>query len=163
MLSVVEGDTLPDFSLSDADGQTVSRQQLGGKPFVLYFYPKDDTPGCTTEALDFSALLKKFEALGAEVFGVSPDSVAKHCKFRDKQGLKVRLLADEEHQLLKAVGVWAEKRSFGRTSMGVERTTLLVDADGRIARIWPKVKVSGHAVEVLDAVRELNAAPSISR
>ena len=158
MLTIAEGDTLPDFSLSDADGELVTRQKLSGKPFVLYFYPKDDTPGCTTEALDFSALLKKFEALGAEVFGVSPDSVARHCKFRDKQGLKVRLLADEDHQLLKAVGVWAEKRNFGRVSMGVERTTLLVDANGKVAKIWPKVKVSGHAVEVLEALRALPSA-----
>ncbi|MBO0902064.1 peroxiredoxin [Jiella sonneratiae] len=154
-MTISVGDPCPDFSLPDDRGETVSLGQLRGTPFVLYFYPKDDTSGCTREAVDFSGLAGAFEAAGVRVFGVSPDPVKMHAKFRDKHDLSVRLLSDEEKALLSAVGVWVEKSMYGRKYMGVERTTALVDAGGSVARLWPKVKVPGHAEEVLEAARQL--------
>jgi len=154
------GQHCPGFDLPEADGGHVTSDSLAGHPFVLYFYPKDDTSGCTVEAIEFSALIEQFAAIGVPVFGVSPDPVKKHCKFRDKHDLKVRLLSDEDKTLLQAFGVWAEKSMYGRTYMGVERTTALVGADGRIAQIWPKVKVAGHAQEVLSAAQALSAQPA---
>ena len=151
------GDLCPDFSLPDDRGETVSKSDIKGKPFVLYFYPKDDTSGCTLEAVDFTRLKGDFEKAGVQVFGVSPDPVKKHGKFRDKHELAVRLLADEEKTLIAAFGVWVEKSMYGRTYMGVERSTALIGADGTIVRVWPKVKVPGHAAEVLAAVQELAA------
>ena len=150
-----KGKPCPQFSLPDDRGETVSLSDLKGKPFVLYFYPKDDTSGCTLEAVDFTRLKDDFDKAGVVVFGVSPDPVKKHGKFRDKHDLAVRLLSDEEKALLSAFGVWVEKSMYGRTYMGVERTTALIGADGRIARLWPKVKVPGHAEEVLAAAREM--------
>lgn len=149
------GSRAPAFSLPADDGSKVSLKDLGGKKIVLYFYPKDDTPGCTTEGIAFSALKKKFDAAGAVVLGVSKDSVEKHCKFRDKHGLTVRLLSDEDGGMLEAYGVWGEKSLYGRKFMGITRTTFLIDAKGVVRQIWPKVKVNGHADEVLAAVREL--------
>ncbi|MBP0617080.1 thioredoxin-dependent thiol peroxidase [Jiella mangrovi] len=156
-MSISAGDKCPDFTLPDDRGEMVSLDELKTKPFVLYFYPKDDTSGCTREAVDFSALSKDFEAAGVAVFGVSPDPVKKHEKFRDKHELTVRLLSDEEKSLLESFGVWVEKSMYGRKYMGVERTTALIDAGGTVARVWPKVKVPGHAEEVLQAARQLKA------
>ena len=156
-MTISVGDMCPDFSLPDDRGETVSLGDVKGKPFVLYFYPKDDTSGCTREAVDFSALSGEFAALDATVFGVSPDPVKKHEKFRDKHELTVRLLSDEEKTLLGAFGVWVEKSMYGRKYMGVARMTALIAADGTIARIWPKVKVPGHAAEVLEAAKQLGA------
>lgn len=155
MSTIEEGATCPDFALPDDRGETVTRDALAGAPFVLYFYPKDDTSGCTQEAIDFTRLVPDFATLGIPVLGVSPDPVKKHGKFRDKHELTVRLLSDEEKILLSAFGVWTEKSMYGRKYMGVERTTALIGADGRVAKLWPKVKVPGHADEVLAAARAL--------
>ena len=145
----------PDFALPDGDGAAISLQDLRGKPVVVYFYPKDDTAGCTAEAKDFTCLADEFGAAGAELIGISPDSPASHRKFIDKHGLSVRLLSDEEHTTAEAYGVWVEKAMYGRKFMGVERATFLIDKAGRIARIWRKVSVPGHADEVLAAVRAM--------
>ncbi len=149
------GSRAPDFALPDQDGHTLRLADFAGRPIVLYFYPKDDTTGCTAEALDFSALAEDFAAAGAAVVGVSPDSPKSHAKFRDKHALTIPLVSDEGKGMLEAYGVWAEKAMYGRKYMGVERTTMLVDGAGSIARIWCKVKVKGHAAEVLAAVRAL--------
>jgi len=149
------GTQAPDFTLPDETGTEVTLSALTGEPVVLYFYPRDDTPGCTTEALDFTALLPEFQAAGARVFGISKDTVAKHGKFREKRDLAVTLLSDAESDVCERYGVWVEKNMYGKKSMGIQRATFLIDADGKIARAWPKVKVAGHAAEVLDAVRAL--------
>jgi peroxiredoxin Q/BCP len=150
-----EGDKAPGFELPSDGGETVKLSQFKGKPVVVYFYPKDDTSGCTTEAIGFSNQIASFREAGAEVLGISPDSVKSHCKFRDKHGLKVILLADEEKQAIEAYGVWAEKKMYGRTYMGVDRSTFLIGKDGKLKRIWRGVKVPGHVDEVLAAVKEL--------
>ncbi|NRD46791.1 MULTISPECIES: thioredoxin-dependent thiol peroxidase [Corallococcus] len=143
------GDKAPGFSLPDQSGATVSLSQFKGRHVVLYFYPKDATPGCTTEACDFrdehSALVKA----GAVVLGVSPDSVASHQKFATKQGLPFSLLADPDHALADAYGVWGEKSLYGRKFMGLIRATFLIGPDAKVVRVWPKVKVAGHVAEVL--------------
>ncbi|PRD42044.1 peroxiredoxin [Phyllobacterium phragmitis] len=149
------GDNAPDFSLPRDGGGTLSLSALRGKPVILYFYPKDDTSGCTQEAIEFSGLKSDFDEIGATVIGMSPDSVKKHDKFKTKHQLSVDLAADEEKTVLQAYGVWAEKSMYGRKYMGVERTTFLIGADGRIARVWRKVKVPGHAAEVLQAAKAL--------
>ncbi len=149
------GNIAPDFELPRDGGGTVSLKTFSGKPVVLYFYPKDDTEACTKEAIAFTGLLPEFEKAGASVIGVSPDSVKKHDKFAMKHGLSVILAADEDTALANLYGVWKEKSMYGRTYMGVERTTFLIGADGRIARIWPKVKVAGHAEEVLESLKAL--------
>lgn len=149
------GAKAPAFKLPADDGSAVTLKSLAGKTVVLYFYPKDDTPGCTTEAIAFSALKKKFDAAGAVVLGVSKDTVEKHCKFRDKHGLTVRLLSDEDGKMLEAYGVWGEKSLYGRKFMGITRTTFLIDDKGVVRRVWPKVKVNGHAEDALAAVKEL--------
>ena len=149
------GQNAPDFELPRDEGGTRSLADLRGKIVVLYFYPKDDTSGCTAQAIDFSALKQDFDKAGAVVVGMSPDSVKSHAKFRSKHGLAVELVADEERKALEAYGVWVEKSMYGRKYMGVERSTFLIDRDGQIARIWRKVKVPGHAQEVLDAARGL--------
>lgn len=150
-----EGKKAPAFSLPADDGSTVSLKSLAGKKAVLYFYPKDDTPGCTTEGIAFSALKKKFDAAGTVVLGISKDSIEKHCKFRDKHNLTVRLLSDEEGKMLEAYGVWTEKSLYGRKFMGIERSTFLVDEKGVVRKVWPKVKVNGHAEDVLEAAKAL--------
>ena len=150
-----EGKKAPAFSLPADDGSTVSLKSLAGKKVVLFFYPKDDTPGCTTESIAFSALKKKFEAANTLVFGISKDSIEKHCKFRDKHNLTVRLLSDEEGKMLEAYGVWAEKSLYGRKFMGINRTTFLLDEKGVVRKVWPKVKVNGHTEEVLEAAKAL--------
>ena len=133
----------------------MSLDSLSGQAVVLYFYPKDDTPGCTKEAIAFTEHADAFGAANAVVLGISKDTVAKHDKFRDKHGLKVALLSDENSDVCERYGVWKEKNMYGRTYMGIERTTVLIDASGNIARIWPKVKVAGHAEDVLEAVKAL--------
>ncbi|EHK56401.1 peroxiredoxin [Allomesorhizobium alhagi] len=155
MTELSPGQDAPQFELPRDGGGTLTLSALRGKAVVLYFYPKDDTSGCTAEAIDFSALKADFEKAGAVVIGMSPDSAKKHDKFKAKHSLSVDLVADEERKAIEAYGVWAEKSMYGRKYMGVERTTFLIDRDGKIARIWPKVKVPGHAAEVLEAVRAL--------
>ncbi|UJW73931.1 thioredoxin-dependent thiol peroxidase [Rhizobium sp. SL42] len=155
MTELAVGTAAPDFSLPSNGGGTVSLADFTGKPLVIYFYPKDSTPACTTEAIDFTSLSESFAKAGAAIVGVSPDSVKSHDKFAAKHNLSVILAADEEHQMLEAYGVWKEKSMYGKTYMGVERTTVLIDAAGKIAQIWPKVKVAGHAEAVLQAVRSL--------
>lgn len=149
------GKKAPAFSLPADDGKKVSLKGFAGKKLVLYFYPKDDTPGCTVEALGFSALKAAFEKAGAKIVGVSKDSVAAHCKFRDKHKLSITLASDETGEALAAYGVWGEKKLYGRSFMGITRTTFLIDEKGVIAKVWPKVKVAGHAEEVLAAVKAL--------
>ncbi|MBX3506724.1 MAG: peroxiredoxin [Parvibaculum sp.] len=150
-----EGKKAPAFSLPADDGSKVSLKSLAGKKAVLYFYPKDNTPGCTTEGIAFSALKKKFDAASTVVLGISKDSIEKHCKFRDKHNLSVRLLSDEEGKMLEAYGVWTEKSLYGRKFMGIVRSTVLIDEKGVVRKLWPKVKVNGHAEEVLAAAQAL--------
>lgn len=149
------GQPAPDFELPGAGGGTVRLNDFKGKALVLYFYPKDDTSGCTKEAIEFNQLKVEFAKANAEIVGVSPDGVASHDKFRKKYGLDLTLAADEEKAMLEAYGVWTEKSMYGRKYMGVERTTVLVGPNGRVARVWDKVKVAGHAEEVLAAVKAL--------
>ena len=145
----------PDFTLPVTGGGEQSLSALKGAPVVLFFYPRDDTPGCTKESIGFSESLAEFTAAGARVFGISRDSMAKHDKFAAKHELTVPLLSDESGTVTEAYGVWVEKNMYGKKSMGIERSTFLIDAEGRIARIWRKVKVPGHVDEVLAAVRAL--------
>lgn len=150
-----EGKKAPAFTLPSVSGGKVSLKDFKGKNVVLYFYPKDNTPGCTQEACDFRDNFARVEAQGAVVLGVSPDSVKSHEKFRDKHDLPFELLSDESHDMLEKYGVWKEKKLYGRSFMGVVRTTMLIDGEGVIRRIWPKVKVKGHVDEVLEAIAEL--------
>jgi peroxiredoxin Q/BCP len=152
---LVEGAPAPNMNLPRDGGGNVSLAELAGKKVVVYFYPKDDTSGCTTEALDFTALADDFAAAGAVVVGVSPDPVKAHDKFVAKHNLGVILASDEDKTVLEAYGVWKEKSMYGRQYMGVERSTFLINDNGEIARIWRKVKVKGHAQEVLEAARSL--------
>jgi thioredoxin-dependent peroxiredoxin len=149
------GDAAPPFSLPATGGREISLSDLRGRKVVLYFYPKDDTSGCTREAQEFSALKDAFAACDTEVIGVSADSLASHDKFRTKYGLDLTLASDEAKGALEAYGVWVEKSLYGRKYMGVERSKIIIDRDGRIARVWPKVKVPGHAQGVLEAARTL--------
>lgn len=149
------GQPAPSFTLPRDGGTNVTLADYAGQIVVLYFYPKDDTPGCTTEAIDFSAEAEAFAKAGAVVLGVSRDTVKKHEKFRDKHGLKVALLTDEDGAVCEAYGVWVEKSMYGRSYMGIERTTFLIGRDGKIARVWDKVKIKDHAAEVLAAVSGL--------
>ena len=153
--SLEAGTPAPAFTLETDTEGTVTLGDYAGAPLVLYFYPKDDTSGCTKEAIAFTALSDAFAKAGAKILGVSPDSVAKHEKFRTKHDLGIALGADEEKTTLEAYGVWVEKSMYGRKYMGVERSTFLIDGSGAIARVWRKVKVPGHAEEVLNAVEAL--------
>jgi peroxiredoxin Q/BCP len=156
-MSMLEaGQPAPDFSLPGDSASKIRIKDFVGRKVVLYFYPKDDTSGCTQEAKDFSALKRDFEAAATDVVGVSADSAKSHDKFKAKHDLDVRLASDEDHGVLEAYGVWAEKSMYGRKYFGVERTTFLIDRKGRIARIWRKVKVPGHAAEVLEAAQNLD-------
>ena len=150
-----DGDKAPAFELPTETGETLELSALQGKPAVLYFYPKDDTSGCTLEAKDFTRLAPDFKKAGVEVIGVSPDSVESHAKFRKKYDLAVRLAADADKAVATAYGVWVEKSMYGRKYMGVARSTFLIDKAGRIAKSWRKVKVPGHAEEVLAAAQAL--------
>ena len=149
------GKPAPDFSMPDHEGNTVSLSSFAGSPLVIFFYPKDDTSGCTAEAVAFSAMVPDFRKAGAAIIGISPDSPKSHAKFRTKHDLIVPLGSDEQKTTLEAYGVWTEKAMYGRKYMGVERTTVLIGKDGKIKKIWPKVKVPGHVDEVLAAVQAL--------
>ncbi|MGB5019273.1 thioredoxin-dependent thiol peroxidase [Sphingorhabdus sp.] len=148
------GETLPKVSVKDSAGNAVALADLNG-PFVLYYYPKADTPGCTNEAKDFTALAAEFRKAGVTVYGMSKDTPAKLAKFADKYGLSVSLLSDEESDATEQMGVWVEKSLYGKKYMGIERCTFLIGKDGKVARVWRKVKVKGHAEEVLAAVQGL--------
>jgi peroxiredoxin Q/BCP len=154
-MSELEGKAVPAFDMPTADGDRVSAGALKGQPYVLYFYPKADTPGCTTEGKDFSALMDDFAAAGARVIGVSKDTVKKLSNFKAKHDLTVTLASDEDESVCEAFGTWVEKSMYGRTYMGIERATFLIDAGGVVRKQWSRVKVKGHAGEVLQAVRNL--------
>ncbi|WP_121118820.1 peroxiredoxin [Croceibacterium ferulae] len=150
------GEVMPDVAMQGADGAVIRPGDFAGRKAVLFFYPKDDTPGCTTENLDFTAMADDFAAAGVALLGISKDPPAKHAKFAAKHGLTVPLASDPvEDGLADALGIWVQKSMYGRTYMGMERTTYLLDTDGRIARVWRKVKVKGHAAEVLEAAQAL--------
>jgi peroxiredoxin Q/BCP len=150
--SVAEGSKAPQFSLPDEAGAQVSSASLAGKPYVLYFYPKDDTPGCTQEACDFRDSLRAFNAAKVRVIGVSPDDPKRHAKFKEKYGLTFTLLSDPEKTLIEAYGVWVKKLNYGREYMGVQRSTFLVDKSGTISKAWRGVRVPGHVAAVLAAL-----------
>lgn len=153
MSDLAPGDKAPDFSMPTDDGGTVSLSDFAGKSVVLYFYPRDDTPGCTKEAIGFTEQIEAFEAAGAAVIGVSKDTVAKHGKFRDKHGLKVILASDAQSDVTERYGAWVEKKMYGKTYMGIERCTFLIGPDGVIREVWRKAKVPGHVDAVLEAVK----------
>ncbi|MDP3174986.1 MAG: peroxiredoxin [Phenylobacterium sp.] len=155
MADVIEGAAAPDFELAGADGP-LRLADFKGKPVVLYFYPKDDTTGCTREAQDFTAAQVDFAKAGVSVVGVSKDTVASHAKFAKKYDLSVQLASDPEGEVIDRYGSWVEKNMYGRKYMGIERSTFLIDGAGRIARVWRKVKVAGHARDVLSAARALS-------
>ncbi|MCF4969141.1 thioredoxin-dependent thiol peroxidase [Nostoc sp. CMAA1605] len=152
------GQTAPEFSLPDQNGNLVTLNDFTDQWIVVYFYPKDDTPGCTTEAKDFTELNQEFSTLGAKILGVSPDSGKAHCKFIDKHNLSITLLSDPEHQLIEAYGAWRLKKFMGKEYMGVARSTFLISPEKIIAHAWPDVKVKGHAQAVLHKLQELTAS-----
>jgi peroxiredoxin Q/BCP len=152
---VEEGETAPDFTLAADDGRQVKLSDLRGKPVVLYFYPKDDTPGCTKEACAFRDRTAELKAQGAVVLGVSPDDVESHGRFRDKFSLNFPLLADLGHQVAERYGAWREKNMYGKVSMGVQRSTFVIDGEGKVRKVWKKVNVDGHDQQVLDALAAL--------
>lgn len=155
MKALTEGDAAPAFAVAADGGASASLQDFAGQPLVLYFYPKDDTAGCTKQAIEFSEQAPAFKKAGAAILGISKDTVAAHDKFKKKHDLKIPLGADPEGQMLEQYGVWTEKSMYGRKFMGIERTTFLIDDKGVIRRIWRKVRVPGHVAEVLDAVKAL--------
>lgn len=152
---IAEGKKAPAFTMPTDGGGKVSLKDFKGKKLVMFFYPKDNTPGCTTESIEFSENLTKFRRAGADVLGVSRDSVNSHDKFKAKQGLKITLASDADTDVIDSWGSWVEKKNYGRTYMGIERSTFLIDETGKIKRIWRKVRVKGHVEEVLAAVKEL--------
>ncbi len=154
---IEEGKKAPAFSLKATDGKTIKLSDLKGQNVVLYFYPKDDTPGCTKEACAFRDRLSEITALGAVVLGVSPDDVASHVKFTEKFKLSFPLLADVDHALAEKYGAWREKNMYGKKSMGVQRSTFLIDATGVVVKVWKKVSVDGHDDQVIEALSELAA------
>lgn len=156
MKELVVGDVAPDFKISIGENKQISLSELAGKYIVLYFYPKDNTPGCTVEARDFNSLLPEFKKLNTEIIGVSRDSLKSHDKFRNLFGLKFHLGSDTESSLCQQYGVWIEKSMFGKKYMGINRASFLINKEGKIAHIWPKVKIKGHAQEVLDKIKELS-------
>lgn len=149
------GEKAPEFNMPTDGGEDVSLASLKGTSFVIYFYPKDNTPGCTTEAIEFSEKLEEFDKLGVKIIGVSKDSLKKHANFREKHGLKVILAADEDGATCEAFGVWVMKKNYGREYMGIERSTFLIDGDGVIRNVWRKVRVKGHVDAVLEAAGDL--------
>lgn len=153
---LTEGESLPDVTLTGVDGGPIRLSDYRGKPMVVYFYPKADTPGCTTEAIDFTGLIDEFAGLNVPVIAISKDAPAKLKRFADKHSLAVTLASDGDGSVCEAFGTWVEKSLYGRKYMGIERATFLVDADGRVVKAWPKVKVKGHAAQVLEAVRALD-------
>ena len=154
-MSVNEGDKAPEFSMPTDSGGTISLKDLKGRPVVLYFYPKDSTPGCTKEACAFRDLMPDFSKIDAEIIGVSKDSVKRHENFKANNELPFTLASDEDGDVCETYGVWAEKSMYGRKFMGIERATFLIDGKGRVRKVWRKVKVPGHAEEVLDVTRTL--------
>lgn len=152
---LADGDRIPDIALTTPDGGSMRLRDFEGRPFVLYFYPKDDTAGCTREAQDFSALYPEFRAAGAELLGVSKDTPEKHGKFIAKYDLTVPLASDDKDEATAAFGTWVAKKLYGREYMGIDRSTFLFGADGKLARAWRKVRVPGHAEQVLAAVKAL--------
>lgn len=157
MAKVKQGDTAPQFTLMDEKGNKVALKDFKGeKAVVLYFYPKDMTSGCTAEAQSFRDIKGRFSRAGAVILGVSPDSAESHQKFCTKEKLNFPLLADEDHKVASAYGVWKKKSMYGKSYFGIERTTFLIDKSGKVAQVWPKVKVEGHADEVLAAVKALD-------
>ena len=157
MSTLERGDLAPDFSLPDETGKLHSLADQRGRWTILYFYPEDDTPGCTTEACQFRDLTPKTKDTGADVWGVSPDNAASHRRFREKYDLPFTLLSDVDHAVAETYGAWQEKTNYGRTYMGIARSTYLIDPEGRIARAWPKVKADGHAAATLAALEEERA------
>jgi peroxiredoxin Q/BCP len=151
-MTIQIGDIAPDFTLQETNGDTVTLSALKGKNVVLYFYPKDDTPGCTVEAIDFSAKIADFDNKNTVVFGISKDDAKCHAKFVNKHSLRVALLADTTTEVCQKYGVWKEKSMMGKKYMGIERATFLVDSTGKIAKIWSKVSVEGHAADVLNSI-----------
>ncbi|MBI4559929.1 MAG: thioredoxin-dependent thiol peroxidase [Candidatus Hydrogenedentes bacterium] len=154
-MEITVGKHAPVFELSSNNGTQTKLADMKGHWTVLYFYPKDDTPGCTIEATEFRDYAREFKKRGAAILGVSPDSVESHCRFIDKHDLNFTLLADSTHEIAEKYGVWVEKNRYGRTYWGIQRATFLIDPEGKIARIWPSVRPEGHAAEVLGAIDEL--------
>ena len=154
-MSISEGEPAPDFTLPASGGRTVSLGDMKGKPFILYFYPKADTPGCTKEAQAFQEALGEMSGLGLDVIGLSKDTVKAQDKFAEKYGLSFPLASDEAGTVVEAYGAWVEKSMYGKSYMGIDRSTVLVDSEGKVAKIWRKVKVPGHAAEVLRAAKDL--------
>jgi thioredoxin-dependent peroxiredoxin len=152
---IEEGDKAPAFTLLDDQGKKIKLSDLKGSPVVLYFYPRDDTPGCTKEACAFRDLKDELTKLGAKVLGVSADTVESHVKFRDKFGLNFPLLADVDTKVSQAYGAWREKNMYGKKSMGIQRSTFLIDSTGKVAKVWKRVQVDGHDAKVLEALRDL--------
>ncbi|MEZ0243725.1 MAG: peroxiredoxin [Sphingomonas sp.] len=154
-MAIEEGDKIPAIELESTGGGKIALRDQIGRPFILYFYPKDDTSGCTREAQDFSSLMPEFEALGAYVLGVSKDNAIKHQKFITKYDLTVPLATDADDKAMQAFGVWVEKQLYGKKYMGIDRSTFLFNTDGKLFRSWRRVRVPGHAVDVLESVREM--------
>ncbi|HAN98043.1 MAG TPA: thioredoxin-dependent thiol peroxidase [Planctomycetaceae bacterium] len=152
-----EGKKAPAFTAVAHDGSKITLDDLKGSPVVLYFYPKDDTPGCTKEACAFRDRSAELKQLGAKVLGVSTDDVASHVKFRDKYQLDFPLLADTDHKIANAFGAWREKNMYGKITMGIQRSTYLIDAEGKVAKVWKRVQVDGHDQQVIDALKALTA------
>jgi peroxiredoxin Q/BCP len=157
MLKVKVGDKAPEFCLEETEGSEVCLKDFAGKWVVLYFYPKDNTKGCTIEAIDFTSHLATFNKMNTVVLGMSPDSVKSHKKFTDKHELKVKLLSDESQEILEKYGVWQEKSMYGKTYFGVVRSTIIIDPDGKVAEIWEKVRVKEHVTTVLERLKELQS------
>jgi peroxiredoxin Q/BCP len=149
---LAEGDAAPDFTLPDQDGSPVSLHDLRGSTVIVYFYPADDTPGCTKEACQFNENLAAFERSGAKVLGISPDGAAKHVKFREKYGLAFPLLSDPDHRVMEAYGAWGEKSMYGKKTVGTIRSTFVVDGQGKVVRAWYNVRADGHAAKVLESL-----------
>lgn len=152
---IEEGSKAPAFSLKDQNGKTVKLSELKGQPVVVYFYPKDDTPGCTKEACAFRDQQSELKNLGAVVLGISPDDQASHAKFSEKFSLNFPLLVDTDHKVAEKFGAWREKNMYGKISMGVQRSTFLIDSTGKVAKVWKRVQVDGHDQQVIDAVKKL--------
>ena len=150
------GSKAPAFTLKDDEGNKVKLSDLKGSPVVLYFYPRDDTPGCTKEACAFRDRYDEMQSLGAQLFGVSADSAESHAKFREKYALPFPLLVDEKHAMLEKYGAWREKNMYGKKSMGIQRSTYLIDANGKVAKVWKRVKVDGHDQQVIEALEALS-------
>lgn len=155
---IEEGKKAPAFRLPSDSGKQVALSDFLGKPVVVYFYPRDNTPGCTREACGFRDRQAELQALGVQVLGISPDSVESHQKFRDKYQLNFPLLSDSDHKVAERYGAWREKTMYGKKTMGIQRSTFLIDAQGRVVKIWKKVNVDGHDQEVLAAIRQLVSA-----